>query len=411
MKEILSILLVLTCSTVFSQTIDKNIVENTTIDTIVRLNGQIDSCEIDSLQNIDCITKEAQNGKNVGFILFLLLVLGIIVIWIIVFQKNKKELAEIDAHLANAESAIIARNSFTAEHELGKVVNRIKESDTQRRKKLLELLSRLEILNTNIRFDTCSEQLEFAIITENILTARAEWAKIKDIKVVDSVRKAKQEKLSLQLETLKMVIDIDSHLNNAESALRLEKVITARAELDVARSLMKKISDARRNYKLEDLSLQLDALETKLKKETAEQLKNVRKEVENGQFIDIETIKKRIQPTATPETPKEIQNVIKSFVGEVEEQYEKGIIPKQTLDYVQYNATKLTVPNKDGYYCYTLFPPQNTILFPYRRKKSRKTRLHRRVLPICIKHGYFDILKSYGYRRYIDTYKIRYTSL
>ena len=253
MKEILSILLLLTCSTVFSQTIDKNIVENTTIDTIVRLNGQIDSCE----KNIDCITKEAQNGKNVGFILFLLLVLGIIVIWIIVFQKNKKELAEIDAHLANAESAIIARNSFTAEHELGKVVNRIKESDTQRRKKLLELLSRLEILNTNIRFDTCSEQLEFAIITENILTARAEWAKIKDLKVVDSVRKAKQEKLSLQLETLKTVIDIDSHLNNAASALRLEKVITARAELDVARSLIKMVSDARRNYKLEDLSLQL----------------------------------------------------------------------------------------------------------------------------------------------------------
>ena len=52
MKEILSILLVLTCSTVFSQTIDKNIVENTTIDTIVRLNGQIDSCE----KNIDYIT-------------------------------------------------------------------------------------------------------------------------------------------------------------------------------------------------------------------------------------------------------------------------------------------------------------------------------------------------------------------
>ena len=291
---------------------------------------------------------------------------------VVIYQKNKKELSDIDAHLASAESAIIDRNASIAEQELKTLCNRIKISDEKRRQKLFELSSRLNILKINIDFDTYSKQMEAALISENFSVASSKWDKLKNLMVVDSARTTQKNLLSIQLQTLKTNKDIDYRLRNAEIALHSNKVITARTELNSAKCLLIKVSDAKRSEKLEDLSLQLETAEDKLKKEATKRLKEARKEVENGQFIDIEIVKKKVQPTIIQETPKEIQNAIKSFVGEVEEQYKQGIIPEQTLDYVQYNASKLTVPNKEGYYCYTLFPPQNTILFPYRRKKVER---------------------------------------
>ena len=372
MKKLIFLILLLTNGSAFSQTTS----DNYPIDTTIGVENKMDSSLIaatDTMQNISDITSDAQNESSIGMILLLvMLILAIIVVCVVIYQKNKKELADIDAHLANAESAIIDRNASFAEQELKTLCNRIKISDEKRRQKLFELSSRLNILKINIDFDAYSKQMEAALISENLSVASSKWDKLKDLMVVDSARTTQKNLLSIQLQTLKTNKDIDYRLRNAEIALHSNKVITARTELNSAKSLLIKVSDAIRSKKQEELSLQLEEVETKLKKEAVEQLKNVRKEVENGQFIDIETIKKKIQPTITQETPKEIQNAIKSFVGEVEEQYEKGIIPNQTLNYVQYNASKFAIPNKDGYYCYTLFPPQNTILFPYRRKKVER---------------------------------------
>lgn len=384
-------LLILTCDCVFSQ----NVCESFPVDTTMDIENEIDSslmAATDTVQNVAEINTASPNGCTIRTIILLILILlAIVGVSIVIYKRNKTELAEIDIHLANAESAIRARNVLTARQELNKVNSSIKTSDEKRKKILLDLILRLNILDTNIKFDAYSKQMEEALDAEELSTAYSAWDKLKVLKVVDNTRIAQKDMLFIQLETLKTNIDIDYHLGNAERALRSNKVITARTELGLAKSLLTKVSDAKRSKKMEDLSLQLETVEAKLKKETTEQLKNVRKEVENGQFIDIETIKKRIRPTVTQEAPKEIQNAIKSFVGEVEEQYEKGIIPKQTLDYVQYNATKLTVPNKDGYYCYTLFPPQNTILFPYRRKKVER-------------RGYTEDSFQYALSRAISTY-------
>ena len=372
MKKLIFLILLLTNGSAFSQITS----DNYPIDTTIGVEKKMDSSLIaatDTMQNISDTTFDAQNESSIGTILLLvMLILAIIVVCVVIYQKNKNELAEIDAHLTNAESAIKARNVFLACQELNKVNTRIKTSDEKRRKKLLELSSRLNILKTNIDFDTYSKQMEEALALENLSTAHLAWDKLKVLKVIDRARIEQKELLSKELQTLKTNIDIDYHLSNAEIALHSNKVITARTELNSAKSLLIKVSDAKRSEKLEDLSLQLETIEDKLKKEAAKRLKEARKEVENGQFIDIEIVKKKVQPTIIQETPKEIQNAIKSFVGEVEEQYKQGIIPEQTLDYVQYNASKLTVPNKEGYYCYTLFPPQNTILFPYRRKKVER---------------------------------------
>ncbi len=372
MKKLIFLTFILTNGYAIAQTTGNDY----SIDTTMDLRNEIDSSLIvstDTVQNITDITTDAQYKGYLGTILFLILLSLVIVAFCIVFyQKNNKELAEIDTHLANAESAIRARNVSTARQELNKANARIKTSDEKRRKILMDLSSRLNILDTIIRFDAYSKQMEEALESENLSSAHAAWDKLKVLKVVDSVRIAEKDMLSFQLQTLKTNIDIDYRLSNAEIALRSNKVITARSELDFAKSLLTKVLDAKRSKKLEDLSLQLEIAEDKLKKEAIKRLKEVRKEVEDGHFSDIETIKKKIQPTVTQETPQEIQNAINSFVGEVEKQYKKGIIPEQTLGYVQYNATRLNVPNKEGYYCYTLFPSQNTILFPYRRKKVER---------------------------------------
>ena len=372
MKYLIHLILVLNSGYSFSQTSCTNFPKDTTVD----LGNEIDSSLIaatDTIQNFADMSTDTPNGSSIGTILLLVvLLLAIVCICIIIHQKNKNELAEIDVHLTNAESAIKARNVSLACQELNKVNTRIKTSDEKRRKKLLELSSRLNILKTNIDFDAYSKQMEEALALENLSTAHLAWDKLEVLKVIDRARIAQKELLSIELQTLKTNIDIDYHLSNAEIALHSNKVITARTELNFAKSLLTNVSDAKRSEKLEDLSLQLETIEDKLKKEAAKRLKEARKEVENGQFIDIEIVKKKVQPTIIQETPKEIQKAIKSFVGEVEEQYKQGIIPEQTLDYVQYNASKLTVPNKEGYYCYTLFPPQNTILFPYRRKKVER---------------------------------------
>ena len=372
MKKLLFLILLLTNGSTFSQTTS----DNYPIDTTIGVENKMDSSLIaatDTMQNIPDITSDAQNESSIGTILLLvILILAIIVVCVVIYQKNKKELADIDTHLANAESAIKARNVSLACQELNKVNTRIKTSDEKRRQNLLDLSSRLNILKTNIDFDTYSKQMEDALALENLSTALLAWDKLKVLKVIDRARIAQKESLFIELQTLKTNIDIDYHLSNAEIALHSNKVITARTELNFAKSLLTNVSDAKRSEKLEDLSLQLETAEDKLKKEATKRLKKARKEVENGQFIDIEIVKKKVQSTIIQEAPIEIQNAIKSFVGEVEEQYKQGIIPEQTLDYVQYNASKLTVPNKEGYYCYTLFPPQNTILFPYRRKKVER---------------------------------------
>ena len=372
MKKQLFLILLLTSGYSFSQTTSKNY----PIDTTIGVENKMDSSLIaatDTMQNISDITSDAQNESSIGTILLLvMLILAIIVVCVVIYLKNKKKLEEIDTHLENAETAIINRNASLAEQELKTLYNRIKTSDEKRRQKLFELSSRLNILKINIDFDTYSKQMKAALISENFSVASSKWDKLKDLMVVDSARTTQKNLLSIQLQTLKTNKDIDYRLKNAEIALHSNKVITARKELNSAKSLLIKVSDAKRSEKLEDLSLQLETAEDKLKKEATKRLKEARKEVENGQFIDIEIVKKKVQSTIIQETPKEIQNAIKSFVGEVEEQYKQGIIPEQTLDYVQYNASKLTVPNKEGYYCYTLFPPQNTILFPYRRKKVER---------------------------------------
>jgi len=372
MKKLLFLILLLTNGSAFSQITS----DNYPIDTTIGVENKMDSSLIvatDTMQNISDITSDAQNESSIGTILLLvMLILAIIVVCVVIYLKNKKELEEIDTHLENAETAIINRNASLAEQELKTLYNRIKTSDEKRRQKLFELSSRLNILKINIDFDTYSKQMEAALISENFSVASSKWDKLKDLMVVDSARTTQKNLLSIQLQTLKTNKDIDYRLKNAEIALHSNKVITARTELNSAKSLLIKVSDAKRSEKLEDLSLQLETAEDKLKKEATKRLKEAREEVENGQFIDIEIIKKKVQSTIIQETPKEIQNAIKSFVGEVEEQYKQGIIPEQTLDYVQYNASKLTVPNKEGYYCYTLFPPQNTILFPYRRKKVER---------------------------------------
>lgn len=308
----------------------------------------------------------------IGMLLLLSLSLILIGIFIRGYLKKKKELAEIDAHLVNAESAITALNTLIAREELNKVNTRIKTSDEKRRKKLLELLTRLEILDNNIRFDICAERMESAISIGDFSVAHSEWKKIKDINVIDDVRKAERKKLSLRLKTLKTSIELDTHLKKTQSALNSKKAVTAHAELDIVRRLLKKVSDTKHNKKLKDLTLQLETLEEQIKNENAKQLKMVRKDIGSGYFIDIESIKNNVLHTISKETPKEVQNEVKVFINEFEEQYKKGIIPDQTLEYVQYNASKLRTPNKDGYYCHTLFPSQNTILFPYRRKKVER---------------------------------------
>lgn len=372
MKKRIFLILLLTNGSAFSQTTS----DNYPIDTTIGVENKMDSSLIaatDTMQNFADMPTDTPNGSSIGTILLLVvLILVIIVVCIVIYQNNKKELAEIDAYLANAESAIKAGDASTARQELNRINNRIKNSDENRRKTLLDLYSRLNILDTNIRFDAYSKQMKDALESENLSNAHSAWDKLKVLKVIDRARIAQKDLLSIQLQTLKTNLEIDDHLSNAEIALRSKKVITARSELDSAKSLLTKVIDAVRDEKLEELSFQLEAVEAKLKRDVIEQLKEVREEVENGQFTDIESIKKKVQPTLIQETPKDIQNTIKSFFDEVEEQYKKGVIPEQTLDYVLYNASKLAVPNKEGYYCYTLFPTQNTILFPYRRKKVER---------------------------------------
>lgn len=307
-----------------------------------------------------------------GIILLITLLLAVIVICIRVFLKKKKELAEIDAHLTSAELAIIAQNVSIARQELNSISTRIKISDDERRKKLLDLQTRLEILDNNIRFDSHSKQLESAIKLGDISIARSAWANLIDIKVTDNMRRVQREELTMELKALETNIELESHFRKAQAALCLKKMTTAASELNVIKNLLKIVPNTEKGKKLEDLTLKLEALITNVKAEKAEQLKKIRKEVESGKFIDIESIKDKVLPIISKEIPKDIQNIVKTFVNEVEEQYKKGIIPNQTLQYVQYNASKLRTPNKEGYYCQTSFPLQNTILFPYRRKKVER---------------------------------------
>ena len=366
-------MLIFTCGLAFSQTKGQNIHKNTTIDTLYNSGNDIDSCTLDSMQNIAPISDDVLKEHSAGIILLILAVVVIIIgIWILVSRKKKEELIIIDTLLKSAESAIIARQASKAERELGEVIKRIKESDTLRKKKVIELQSRLDILKTNIRFDTCAEKMDSALNAWDINAARSEWAKIKDLRVVDNVRKAKKDELSLQLDTIKKNLEIDSHLKLAETALIFQKAITAAAELDIARKLLSNVSDKSRKKKFEDLSERLKKLETDIKNENEVQLEQARQEVESGRFTDIESVKKKVLPTIGREAPKEVQNAAKAFVGEVEERYKKGIIPEQTLDYVLYDASRIKTPNKEGYYCSTIFPPQNTILYPFRRKKVER---------------------------------------
>lgn len=120
------------------------------------------------------IVQNSLKGLTIGILLVFLLSLVLIGIFIRGYLKKKKELAEIDAHLVNAESAITALNTLIAREELNKVNTRIKTADEKRRKKLLELLTRLEILDNNIRFDICAERMESAISIGDFSVAHSE---------------------------------------------------------------------------------------------------------------------------------------------------------------------------------------------------------------------------------------------
>ena len=135
MKKLIFLILLLTNGSAFSQITS----DNYPIDTTIGVEKKMDSSLIaatDTMQNISDTTFDAQNESSIGTILLLvMLILSIIVACVVIYQKNKNELAEIDAHLTNAESAIKARNVILACQELNKVNTRIKTSDEKRRKK------------------------------------------------------------------------------------------------------------------------------------------------------------------------------------------------------------------------------------------------------------------------------------
>lgn len=181
MKKLLFLILLLTNGSAFSQTTS----DNYPIDTTIGVENKMDSSLIaatDTMQNIPDITSDAQNESSIGTILLLvMLILAIIVVCVVIYKKNKKELADIDAHLANAESAIIDRNASIAEQELKTLYNRIKTSDEKRRQKLSELSSRLNILKINHVFGQMESD---SLVQTDITQTEAEKKASKEVKSV-----------------------------------------------------------------------------------------------------------------------------------------------------------------------------------------------------------------------------------
>lgn len=372
MKKVVVIIWAFTCSHVFSQTINQNGAENSTLDSIAQLSNKIDSCAIDSLQKIDTFTKSDLSDSIMGIILLLLLILCIIGIRIIVTRKKKKELEEIDAHLTNAESAIVSRNASKARDELTVVAIRIKELDVERRNKYKELYSRLEIIEANIELDKCIMDIESSIASGDFKNARRVLNKAKAINANDIFRKKIIDELTTKVETLELNAKIDSYLNLANSAVSSRKVITARKNLEKAKALIEE-SSSFYIQKLKKLSSRIETIEKEIQQESNQKIEQLKNDFEKGNFADIRTIESQAKELISSESPKDIKQVVNTFVANVEEQYKNGLAQAETaIQHVVYDAIQIQAPNKEGFYCYTLFPAIDTVLYPYRRKKVER---------------------------------------
>lgn len=371
MKKALVIFGVFSCCHLFSQTISHNIVENTTLDTIAQLSNGIDSCEVDSLQNLNIITKSDLSDNIAGIIFSFVVILFIIGIWISVIRAKKQKLIEIDTHLANAEAAIVARDALKARDELVHV-KRIKDLDAERWRKCNELYSRLSILLANIELDKCIALIESAAESGNIAEARRVLTRAKDINANDVFRKQKIIELTTLVETIELNAKIDSYFTLAESAISSRKVVTARKNLKCAKDLIKE-SNSCHIQKLKELSSLLEKLEIEIRKEASQKIEQLNNDFETGNFADIRTIESQAKELISSESPRDIGPVVNTFVEHIEERYKDGLAQTETvIQHVVYDANQIAVPNKEGFYCYTLFPTIDTVLYPYRRKKVER---------------------------------------
>ena len=73
------------------------------------------------------------------------------------------------------------------------------------------------------------------------------------------------------------------------------------------------------------------------------------------------------------ETPIDIKSKINRKILETEIQYKKGISPEQQIEHVKYSSpSDSELKLRDGFYATAKFPAINTIVFPYRRKKTER---------------------------------------
>jgi len=257
--------------------------------------------------------------KEMVFILFtcLLVVVGVVIILIIRKYRLKKQKL-ISSSLMEIESFITEGSVEAAQEKLTNISNQIPTRELELKEKAAELSKKIFEIKQKIAAQQLHDEL--------------------------------QKSLS------KLAALLDSYdLKTAQTALNSLVCRIPIQEMDLltkANELKCKLQEKEQAQIAESIELAAKAY-NEIKKGNIEQAIS---SVDNAQ---------RMLPTNAPASSKQ---TISEYVNKIKVEYKNGIIPQQVINHTNYSVD-FSIPNKDGFYCSTLFPKYNTVLYPYRQKK------------------------------------------
>jgi len=174
-----------------------------------------------------------------------------------------------------------------------------------------------------------------------------------------SARKNKHESIAKSFTQIKQLTN-ERKFVSAERLLNETKSLVPQKDSELQRSLESAISEIKE---------QIDEYSTVLEQD----LTAAHNSLVDG---DVDKANEQIRLVVSKlndETPIDIKSKINRKVLETEIEYKKGISPEQEILYVNYQAPSSSdLHMRKGFYVEAKFPPKNTVVFPYRRRKTER---------------------------------------